>query len=851
VARIYVSSTYGDLREHREEVYRTLRKLGHVVVAMEDYVAADQRPLERCLADVAACDLYVGIFAHRYGYVPEHDNPKGRSITELEYRHAQAEDKPRLVFLLDPAAPWPPTWSDAFTGDGEGGGRIRALREELGRDRLASFFATSDQLAHEVSVAVTNQLRYQLVEDLPAVQARRSWTIPPPVRSFTGREEQLAALRAQLTDEGAATLVPTAALYGMGGVGKTQLALAYAQRYRQEYQLGWWVPAETELGILTALADLAVALGLPAELPPAELAAAAREALGGRSGWLLIFDNAPDPATVANSLPGGGGGHVLVTSRDPAWQGIADPVPVDLLPLDEAVELLLRRSGDLDRQAAARLAEALDRLPLALEQAAAYAASQGMPLVRYLELFEARRDELLALGRPLAYQGTVDATFTLALDQLRATDPAAGRLLELCSLLAPDEIPLALLLSDPAPLPEPLAATVADPVRQGEVVGVLYRQGLLTRDTGDTAQMHRLVQAVTLAHLPEADRHQRVVDVVELVVELFPSMPSEPDHWPRCVQLTTHAQTVIAHSLDRGLTSPALSDLLTRTGTYLRSRGLLKLAHELHEEALAMRQRLYNGDDASVAASLATLSISCYVLGAYERALELDEQALAMYQRLLKGDHPNLATIMNNVASDLYMLEGYERARDLHEQALVMRQRLYSGDHPDVAQSLSNLAFDMRKAGEFARALELDQQALEMRQRLDNGDHPNVGRCLSFVAIDLRELGEQERARQLDGQALAMFQRLYDGDHPDVASSLGSLAIDLRQAGDYRRARELDEQALGMLQRLYSGDHSHLATIMTNLATDLRETGDLGRARELDEQALAMRQRLAERRSVQ
>ena len=153
MARIYVSSTYGDLKDHREQVYRTLRQLNHDVVAMEDYVATDQRPLAKCLEDVAACDLYVGIFAHRYGYIPEHDNPDGRSITELEYRHAQAKGKPCLVFLLDPAAPWPATSMDAITGDNDGGGRIRALREELGRDRLVSFFATAEELAQKVSVA--------------------------------------------------------------------------------------------------------------------------------------------------------------------------------------------------------------------------------------------------------------------------------------------------------------------------------------------------------------------------------------------------------------------------------------------------------------------------------------------------------------------------------------------------------------------------------------------------------------------------------------------------------------------------------------------------------------------------
>jgi tetratricopeptide (TPR) repeat protein len=685
VARIYMSSTYSDLKQHREQVYRALRELGHDVVAMEDYVASDQRPLAKCLADVAACDLYVGIFAHRYGHVPDHDNPEGRSITELEYRHAEAQGIPRLVFQLDPAVPWQLAWVDAVTGDGDQGARIRALRQELGRQRLASFFTTADELARKVSNAVTRQLAkqaasqqpYELVDGLPAVRPGRGWTIPPPVRSFTGRDEQLAALHAQLTGQGAASLVPTAALYGMGGVGKTQLALAYAQRYRSQYQLGWWVPAETELGLLSALADLGIALGLPKELAPGELAARARDALGARSKWLVIFDNAPDLAAVADFLPGAGGGHVLLTSRNAAWQGVADPIAVDLLPLDAAAQLLVRRSGDPDEQAARRLAGALGQLPLALEQAASYTAAQHLPLAGYVALFDQRRAELLALGRPLAYQGTVAATFTLALDRLREANPAAGRLIELCALLAPDELPLPLLLSQPERLPEPLAAAAGDPLRRGELVGVLYQQGLLTRDAGETARMHRLVQAVTVAHLADADRQQRTAEAAGLLDSLFPWEGEQPAAWPLCAQLLTHVQALLGHARATQLSSPAVARLLASTGIYLWGRGLdFRLAADVHEQALTMRQRLY------------------------------------------QGDHPDVAISLNNLANDMRELGEYERARELHEQALTMRQRLYEGDHPHVAASLSNLANDLSELGEYERARELDEQALAMRQRI-------------------------------------------------------------------------------------------------------------------------------------
>ncbi len=264
--------------------------------------------------------------------------------------------------------------------------------------------------------------------------------------------------------------------------------------------------------MLAALAELGAVLGLPAQLPAAEVAEQVRDALGERSRWLVVFDNAPGPASIVEFLPRAGGGHVLVTSRDPAWQGIAEPVAVDVLPMAEAVALLRQRSGDPDEQAAARLAEVLGGLPLALEQAAAYAAAQQLPLARYLDLFGQRRAELLGPARPLAYQGTVDTTLTLTLDRLRETNPAAVQLVELCALLAPDELPLRLLLSEPTLLPEPLAGAAADAGSRDQLVAVLYQAGLLTRDAGDTARMHRLVRAVVQDHLSDDDRKQRTTE---------------------------------------------------------------------------------------------------------------------------------------------------------------------------------------------------------------------------------------------------------------------------------------------------------------------------------------------------
>ncbi|MEV4641807.1 DUF4062 domain-containing protein [Actinoplanes sp. NPDC049548] len=158
MARIYVSSTFRDLQDEREGVYRALRELGHDVTAMEDYVAADERPVDKCLRDVADSDVYVGLFAWRYGYVPGDDDPAGLSITEREYLQAGVSAIPRLIFLLREDAPWPPPLMDSRTGDNGRGDRITALRERLARRHVVGLFGSVEELSRQVASAVTRHL---------------------------------------------------------------------------------------------------------------------------------------------------------------------------------------------------------------------------------------------------------------------------------------------------------------------------------------------------------------------------------------------------------------------------------------------------------------------------------------------------------------------------------------------------------------------------------------------------------------------------------------------------------------------------------------------------------------------
>jgi CO dehydrogenase nickel-insertion accessory protein CooC1 len=245
------------------------------------------------------------------------------------------------------------------------------------------------------------------------------WNVPARNADFTGRGATLELLRDKLAGWGT-TVVVAQALYGLGGVGKTQLALEYAHRFMADYDLVWWVPSERAEETSGALADLARNMGLKVGDNVAEAAEAALEELRRDSSphWLLIFDNADDPKQLEPYLPTGAG-HVLITSRNQAWSHSAEPLEVDVFTRDESVAHLLRHVPEMDVADARKVADALGHLPLAVEQASAWLEQTGMPARAYVEQLATQSTRILALNQPPDYPMPVVATWNLSFDRLK------------------------------------------------------------------------------------------------------------------------------------------------------------------------------------------------------------------------------------------------------------------------------------------------------------------------------------------------------------------------------------------------------------------------------------------------
>src|SRR5512135_1392410 len=487
------------------------------------------------------------------------------------------------------------------------------------------------------------------------------WNVPYPRNpNFTGRETILTQLEAALAAGTPAAL--SQAIAGLGGVGKTQTAVEYAYRHRDQYRAILWVRADTETDLASGSRALAEVLGLPEkdESDSNEVVAAVRRWLGREPGYLLILDNADEPALVKPYLPPDPRGHVLLTSRAHNFDvlGVRKPIGVPVMMPNEALEFLLKRTGreesldSAEQDAAWTLAEELGYLPLALEQAAAYMKEHEEAFSVYLDAYREERLKLLDEMGPVAgeYPETVRTTWKRSFDAVAAASPASIALLRLSAFFAPDAIPYELILEGASELGEPLAPALASPAggdhALNKLLTPLARHSLVRRDPGArTYSVSRLVQAVLLDELTAATRKDLAERAIKALNRAFPD--TDYATWPRCERLVPHALAAWGWIGSEDLRVPEAARLLNQAGYYL------------------------------------------YVRARYAEAEPLYRRALAIWEVAPGRDHPDTAQGLNNLAV-LLRIQGHlhGEAEPLLRRALVIRHKALGRDHRDTAISL-------------------------------------------------------------------------------------------------------------------------------------------------------------------
>jgi tetratricopeptide (TPR) repeat protein/nucleoside phosphorylase len=601
---------------------------------------------------------------------------------------------------------------------------------------------------------------------------------------FTGRDVLLDRLHQQLRPAeqnapakiGSVALTQHQAIKGLGGIGKTQIAVEYAYRSRGlgRYMHTLWINGATKETIITSfrkIAELLPSFSAKDETDQQKLMEAIKRWLEQcEQPWLLIFDNADadDLSFVQSYFPERGLGSILLTTRADAVGSIAASIEVEKMGFMEGSCFLLRRAyglvdlsteevfehvSDEKVNEAGNIVVALDHFPLALDQAGAYIEETQCSFKEYLGLYQTHRQKLLAeRGTPATdYPDSVATTWSLSFQKVQQKSPAAAELLQLCAFLAPDRIPEELITNGAAYWPPLLQQAATDPFAFKQMGKELLKYSLVKRLVEDRMlSLHRLVQAVQMDRMESEVQRQWAERVICAVNAVFPTNPKEEiTTWPQCLRYLEQVQVCDTLIQQHLFVFPQAANLLNRTGVYLSEHASYTIAEPLFRRSLHIYEQL--GPDHPVAWTLNNLAELYREQGKYAEAEPLHQRALRIREQQLGPEHPWVAEPLNGLALLYYQQDKYAEAEPLYKRALAIREKALEPLHPDTTSSLINLAVLYESQGRYTEAEPLFQRALAICERVLGRDHHRTQTVRKHYATLLRTLGRDGEASMLEG----------------------------------------------------------------------------------------------------
>jgi tetratricopeptide (TPR) repeat protein len=683
----------------------------------------------------------------------------------------------------------------------------------------------------------TSETKPQFSENIP-----ENFSYRRGAKKFVGREKVIQTLykQLQLSERIAITSVT-----GMGGIGKTELALQYAHFHliQKTYKGGiCWLDCRGEnVGIqITSFATSQFSLQIPKEedlqtrikfcwrnWPPGDV--------------LIIFDDVVDYEDVVNCLPPKElRFKVLITTRQKWLTQSFERLELKVLDKDSALELLMsyveHSRIEAEQKEAEGLCEDLGFLPLGLELVARYLERKpNLSLAKTRERLRLKHKSLDRFSKDMTAQRGVVAAFELSWYELDEDSQELGCLFSLFAS---------------APTPWDLVDKCLSDVDEEDLEDrrdKLINFSLLQDLGGSNYGLHPLIRQYFRNKFAGFSSfvEEMKYSICKVIAESAREIPDTIT-----VQKVSEVEVYIPHivevaeNLHEFLSDDDLITPFVRLGMFYKGQGLYSQAQPWDETGKEMAEQQFGEEHPSVANTLNNLAVLYRSQGRYEEAKPLYIQALEINKKLLGEEHPSVANTLNNLAH-LYHSQGrYEEAKPLYTQSLNMRKKLLGEEHPDVATSLHNLAGLYDSQGRYEEAKPLYIQALEINKKLLGEEHPDVATSLNNLARLYYDQGRYEEAEPLYIQALDMYKKLLGEEHPNIATSLGNLAGLYKSQGRYEEAKSLYTQSLNMRKKLLGEEHPNIATSLNNLAGLYKSQGRYEEAEPLYIKALNMRKKL-------
>ncbi|KAF2183820.1 hypothetical protein K469DRAFT_710189 [Zopfia rhizophila CBS 207.26] len=722
--------------------------------------------------------------------------------------------------------------------------------------------ALNIQAEHAITRKIIQETRQREQEPCPAVPRKSCWSVPlPRNHHFVGRSSQLQELEASLFAENHCSKV---AVIGLGGVGKTQVALelAYRTRDKRPECSVFWVSATNTENFQQAYLGIAQQLHIPqSEDKREDTRELVQHYLSQESAgqWLLVLDNADDldmwlektnsstkSTRLIDSLPRSDKGSIVFTTRNrKAASKFAHKNVIHVAEMDdEAATLVLRNSlvnKEVlnDRPTVAQLLRLLTFLPLAIVQAATYINENDISLAEYVSLFDDCEENIIEVlsedfedeGRYRDLKNPIATTWLISFEQIRVRDSLAADYLSFMSCIDPKAVPLSLL---------PPAQTKKKEI---DAIGTLSAYSFITKRPADQCfDLHRLVHLATRNWLREQKLlSEWTAKTIARLAEVFP----DDDHKNRAIwrSYLPHVHYVQASDVFQDNVEEHLP-WIELFGLCLLSDGRWKEAEMAFMQVMGTRKRVLGSEHPDTLTGMANLASTFWNQGRWKEAEELEVQVMESSARVLGSEHPSTLTSMANLASTFWNQGRWKEAEELEVQVMESSARVLGSEHPSTLTSMANLASTFWNQGRWKEAEELEVQVMEARKRVLGSEHPSTLTSMANLASTYRNQGRWKEAEELQAKELEICSRVLGSEHPDTLTGMANLASTFWNQGRWKEAEELEVQVMESSARVLGSEHPSTLTSMANLASTYRNQGRWKEAEELDVQVMETRKKV-------
>jgi tetratricopeptide (TPR) repeat protein len=673
----------------------------------------------------------------------------------------------------------------------------------------------------------------------PAERLPERWKVPTKNKDFVGRGELLKQIKYNLNQEGSNLTVLTAC-HGLGGIGKTQVALEFVWRYSQEnkghqdYKGIAWFNAESR----DQLRDDYISLGQELHIILTEERLSSEEGANRvkhwlehpkRARWLLVYDNALDYKTIDGLVPTTGG-RVLVTSRHTQWW--PESIEVSVFDPEESrvyIQQVLRNKA-LDISQIDSLAKTLGHLPLALAQACAYIKKNPVSIERYLKLYETKKHDLLnSKTLPLDYSVPVYITWDITMEVIRKESLLADKWLMICAYLNSNDIPNFLL--------ESFANSSENNTKSEnfeEALGTLISYSMLTvNEVSSSASIHRLVQEVIQLQSEEkGEVANNQIAVFQLFRKYFPHLDQTSTDYTKRRQSLPHLESFLYHldaSSQKALTDQLrkeieenyLEDVLSWMADGYKNLGNWQKVCELLERELTIKERHYGYNHRS---TLATRNNMARVLdnqGKYEEALQAYQDVYEISKHVSGSEHPNTLTTRNNMAGVLQNQGKYEEALQVYQEIYEIRKRVLRQEHPDTFTTRNNMAGVLYNQGKYEEALQAYLEVYDICKNVLKPEDPDTLTTRNNMALVLYKQGKYEEALQAYLEVYDIRKNVLGPEHPDTLTTRSNIADVLDNQGKFEEALQVFQEVYEIRKRVLGPEHPSTLTTRNNMAVVL------------------------------